>query len=161
MNEINIPEVPTEDALNLALLTWGQMYNAAHQALVDKFGEDEALEILRPYLAKIGEGAPLFAEMMGITGKDAISIASLFCLYEGQICKIEGKVTEASPERVVKESTKCPFQGLPPAFCQAFTIMAIGMSEAINPDYKLTTPKMMTAGDPICQWVIENKKPAR
>ena len=157
MSEIKTPKVASDDALNLALVTWGQMYSAAHQALVDKFGQEEALEILRPYLSKIGEGAPIFAEMMGITGKDAISIGSLFCLYEEQICKVEGRVVEASPDRVVKESTKCPFQNLPPTFCHAFTIMAIGMAEAINPDYKLTTPMMMTTGDPICRWVIEKK----
>lgn len=157
MTELKVPQVSPQDAHGLALLTWGQMYAAAHQALVDKFGAEEALEILRPYLAKIGEGAPIFAEMMGITGKDAASIASLFCLYEGQVCNIEGEVTEASPNRVVKESTKCPFQSLSPDFCRAFTIMAIGMTEAINPEYKLTTPFMMTAGDPICQWIVEKR----
>jgi hypothetical protein len=157
MAELKVPKMSPDEAHSLALLTWGQMYAAAHQAMVDKFGADEALEILRPYLTKIGEGAPIFAGMMGITGNDALSIASLFCLYEGQVCKIEGEVTEATPDRVVKESTKCPFQGLPPAFCKAFTIMAVSMSEAINPEYRLTTPKMMSAGDTICQWIVEKK----
>ncbi len=157
MKELQIPEIELEEAHQMALATWGQMCDASVQALVDKFGEAEAMEILRPYFEKIGETSPIFAEMMGITGNDAIAIASLFCLSEQEILKVDGKVTEAGPERVVKESYQCPFQSLSPGFCQAFTCVAEGTVKAINPDYKITTTKMMTAGDSHCEWIIEKK----
>jgi len=51
--------------------------------------------------------------MMGIEGNDAMAIATIFCLYEEQVLKVEGKVTEVSPNRVVKQSTRYPFQNLP------------------------------------------------
>ena len=155
MGELKIPSVPLEEAHALAVATWGQMYDATFQALADKLGKDEALEFLRPYLEKIGEAAPLFAEMMGIEGNDAVAIASLFCLYEEQVLKIEGRVTEVGPNRVVKESTKCPFQGLSSGFCWAFTGVAEGMAKAVNPDFKVTVTKLMTEGDAICEWVVE------
>ena len=157
MAELNIPKVELQEAHQLALATWGQMCDATVQALVEKFGEAEAMEILQPYFDKIGESSPVFAEMMGITGNDAIAIASLFCLSEQEILKVDGKVTEASPDRVVKESYQCPFQSLSPGFCQAFTCMAESTAKAINPDYKVTTTKMMTAGDPHCEWIVEKK----
>jgi hypothetical protein len=157
MSELRVPKVKPEDAHVLALATWGQMCDALVQAFVKKYGKDEALTMLRADLQKLGEPAPLFAQMMGIEGKDALTIASIFCLYEGQILKVEGKVTEASPERVVKQSTQCPFQGLSSGFCLAFTIMAEGMAAAINPEYKLTVTQMMTDGDPICEWIVEKK----
>lgn len=157
MAELNIPKVELQEALQLALATWGQMCDASFQALAERFGAEEAMEILRPHLEKVGEPAPIFAEMMGITVNDATTIASLFCLYEQEVLKVEGKVTEASPDRVVKESYQCPFQSLSPSFCQAFTLVAEGMGKAINPEYKVTTTKMMTAGDSHCEWIIEKK----
>lgn len=155
MAELNIPTVELHEAHQLALATWGQMCDASIQALVEKFGTVEAIEILRPCLEKVGEPAPIFADMMGISGNDATTIASLFCLYEQEVLKVEGKVTESSPDRVVKESYQCPFQSLSPGFCQAFTIVAEGMGKAINPKYEVTTTKMMTAGDRYCEWIIE------
>ena len=157
MREMKIPAVPLEEAHQLALLTWGQMYDASFQALADKLGKDEALKLLKPYLEKVGEPSPIFAEMMGIEGNDAVTIASLFCLYEEQILKVEGKVTELSPDRVVKQSTACPFQGLTSGFCWAFTAIAEGMAKAINPEYKVTVTKLMTEGDSLCEWVVEKK----
>ena len=157
MTEIKLPVLDNEEAQQLALATWGQMYDFTFQAVVEKFGDEEALNILRPYLEKVGEQAPMFAEMMGIKGNDAIAIASLFCLYEEQVLKVEGKITEQGPDRVVKESFKCPFQGLSLGFCQAFTCISEGMAKAINPDYKVILTKAMTKGDPVCEWIVEKR----
>jgi len=157
MKKLKIPAIPLEEAHQLALATWGQMYDASFQAVADKLGKDEALKLFQPYLEKVGEPSPIFAEMMGIEGNDAVTIASLFCLYEEQVLKVEGKVTELGPDRVVKQSTACPFQNLSSGFCWAFTGIAEGMAKAINPDYKVTVNKMMTEGDSFCEWVVEKK----
>ena len=126
--------------------------------MAEKLGQDEALEIMRPYLEKVGEPAPIFAQMKGIEGNDARAIASLFCLYEEKVLKVEGEVTESSPERVVKQSTKCPFQGMSSGFCWAFTSIAEGMARAkSDPEYKVSVTRMMTEGDSLCEWVVEKK----
>ena len=157
VSKLEIPEVSLEEAQQLAVITWGQMYDASFRALAEKLGQDEALEIMRPYLEKVGEPAPIFAQMKGIEGNDARAIASLFCLYEEKVLNVEGEVTESSPERVVKQSTKCPFQEMSSGFCWAFTSIAEGMAKAINPEYKVSVTRMMTEGDSLCEWVVEKK----
>ena len=157
MTAISIPSIETKDAHDLALATWGMMCDGLLAPMVEEHGQEKALEILRPYLEKPGESAPVFAEMMGIEGNDALAIASIFLLYENEVLKVEGKITEASPERVVKQSTKCPFANCTSGFCWAFTIMAEGMAKAINPDYKVTVTSVMTEGAPICEWIVEKK----
>ena len=157
VSKLEIPEVSPEEAQQLAVITWGQMYDASFRALAEKLGQDEALAIMRPYLEKVGEPAPIFAQMKGIEGTDARAIASLFCLYEEKVLNVEGEVTESSPERVVKQSTKCPFQDMSSGFCWAFTSIAEGMAKTINPEYKVSVTRMMTEGDSLCEWVVEKK----
>ena len=157
MTLISIPTIETKDAHDLALATWGLMCDGLLSPLVEEHGQDKALEILRPYIEKLGESAPVFAQMMGISGNDAVAIASVFLLYEDQVLKVEGKVTEASSERVVKQSTRCPFQNCTSGFCWAFTIMAQGMAKAINSDYGVTVTKVMTEGDEMCEWIVEKE----
>ncbi|MBM3132260.1 MAG: hypothetical protein FJZ95_04405 [Chloroflexi bacterium] len=154
MAELKVPKIATQEAHDLALGTWGLMCDGLMAPMVEKYGFEKALEMLRPYLEKLGESAPLFAEAMGIEGNDAMTIATIFCLYEEQVLKVEGKVTEVSPDRVVKQSTKCPFQNLTPGFCWAFTIMAQGMTKAINPEFEMRVTHLMTEGDSICEWVV-------
>ncbi len=149
MAELKIPQLPPEMAHQQAL--------AAIRALADKFGAEEALKILRPYLKEIGKEAGAMAPIMGFTSNDAIAIASFLHLFEEQVLLVEGKPTEVSPDRVVKEVTKCPFQSFAPEFCLAFQSLVEGIVEAINPDYKWTLPKFIPKGDPICQWIVEKK----
>jgi len=139
------------------LAALGGFYAAAVRALVDRFGSEEALKILHDYLKESGKEMGAMAEAMGFTSKDAIAIASLIHLFEEQVFKVEGKPTEVSPERVVKENSQCPFQGFAPEFCLSMTSMVEGLCEAINPEYGFTAPKFMPKGDPICQWIVERK----
>lgn len=97
------------------------------------------------------------ASMMGFTTKDAIAIASVIHLFEEQVLLVEGKPTEVSPDRVVKEITKCPFQNFAPEFCLVLLSAVEGLCEAINPEYKLTMPNFIPKGGPICQWIVKKK----
>ena len=45
MTELNIPKVELQEALGLALATWGQMCDASFQALAERFGAEEAVAI--------------------------------------------------------------------------------------------------------------------
>lgn len=157
MAELKIPQLPPEMAHQQALAAMGGNFAAAIRALVDKFGSEEALKILHPYLKEAGKEAGAMAEMMGFTTKDAIAIASLIHLFEEQVLLVKGKPTEVSPDRVVKEVTECPFQNFAPEFCLGFLSLVEGICEAINPDYKWTLPKFIPKGDPICQWIVEKK----
>lgn len=157
MVKLKVPQLSPQEAHQFALLTWGQIYAASVRALVDRLGSAEALETLRPRLREVGGTAPAFAEMMGITGKDAIAIGSLIHLIEEQVLLVEGKPVEVSPDRVVKQISKCPFQGFAPEFCQALLIANEGMVEAINPQYKMTMPMLIPNGDPVCEWILEKK----
>jgi hypothetical protein len=48
VSKLEIPEVSLEEAQQLAVITWGQMYDASFRALAERLGKDEALEIMRP-----------------------------------------------------------------------------------------------------------------
>ena len=96
------------------------------------------------------------APTMGITGKDAIAIASFIHVFEKQM-KIEGEPTEVSSNRVAKNITKCPLQNLPADFCLAYQEVVDGIIEGINPEYKFTQAKLIPKGDPICQWIVQKK----
>jgi len=157
MAELKIPQLPPEMAHLQAVQAAGGWYATAIRALVDKFGSEEALKILHPYLKEAGKQAGAMAEMLGFTSKDAIAIASLLHLLEEQVMLVKGKPTEVSPDRVVKEVTECPFQPSAPEFCLSFLSLCEGVCEAINPEYKLTFAKFMGKGDPICQWIVEKK----
>ena len=157
MAELKIPQLPPEMAHLQAMQVAGGWYATAIRALVDKFGAEEALKILHPYLKEVGKQAGPVAEMLGITSKDAIAIASVLHLMEDQVMLVKGKLTEVSPDRVVKEVTECPFQPSAPELCLSFLSVCEGVCEAINPEYKWTLPKFIPKGDPICQWIVEKK----
>ena len=157
MAELKIPQLPPEMAHQQALAATGGFYAAAIRAMVDKFGSEEALEVLHAYLKETGKEMGAMAPMMGITSKDAIAIASLIHLFEEQVLLVEGKPTEVSPDRVVKEITKCPFQSFAPEFCLSMMSLCEGLCEAINPEYRFTITKFIPRGDPICQWIVEKK----
>lgn len=159
MAELQIPQLPSETAHLLALDFLGRSYATAIRALVDKFGSEEALKILHPYLKEMGKEMGDRALTMGfITSKDAMGIASLLHLAEEQVfLGVEGELKEVGPERVVKEITKCPAQDFAPEFCLAFLSVVEGICEAINPEYKWILPKFIPKGDPICQWIVEKK----
>ena len=127
------------------------------QTIVDKFGSEEAQKMIYPRLKEMGKQMAGMAPQMGITGKDAIAIASFLHLFESQMLNVEGEPTEVSPNRVVKEITKCPLQNLPPDYCLSYQGIVDGIAEGINPEYKCTLAKIIPKGDPICQWIVEKK----
>lgn len=149
---------PPEEAHQWAVVVLGQIYSATLQALVRRLGAQEVLKITGPDLWAIGAGAPAMAQSMGITGNNAIAIASVIYPFEEQVLRIEGRLTEVSPDRVVREVTRCPWQDfIGPEFCEVLVYVNQGMVEAMNPEYKFTMPKMIPCGHSFCQWVLEKK----
>jgi len=157
MVELKVPQIPIEMAHERVMTSMGIMSATIIQAMVDKFGSEETQRIIYPRLKEMGKQMAARAPQLGITGKDATAIASYLYFVEKQVFKLEGEPTEVSPEKVVKETTKCPWQDLPLDFCLAFQGYVDGITEGINPEYKCTLTKIIPKGDPVCQWIVQKK----
>ena len=159
MSKLEVPKIPPEVAYEQLLIMLKDYIATFMQALTDKFGSEEAQKFIRPYLIKMGkEMAEVAPPMLGITGKDAIAIGTFIRVFEEEIMKIEGKVTEASPDKVVAVNTKCIFQDCKPEACLQFQSIADGIIEGINPKYRWRLTKMIPKGDKECEWILEKKK---
>ena len=157
MAELRVPQISAEDALQWTIMIDSGMYPVFVQPLLERFGLEETMKILQPGIDSMSQGTSIFAQMVGIEGNDAIAIASLIRFVEERLLKCEGKVIEVSADRVVAELNKCPFQACSPDFCRVYDGTTDGMVKAMNPAYKFAMTKMMSAGDPVCQWVLEKK----
>jgi len=159
VSKLEVPEIPLEIAYQQLLITLKDFLATFMQALTDKFGSEEALKFIRPYLVEHSKrSAEVAAPMLGITGKDAIAIGTLMRIFEERILKVEGKVTEASPDKVVAVNTACVFQDCKPEVCLVFQHITDGTIQAINPEYRMRLTKMIPKGDKVCEWVLEKKK---
>lgn len=157
MAELKVPQLPPEMAHEQIVAIMGTRDAMILQTLLDKFGSEEAQKMIYPRLKEMGKQMAAMAPQIGITGKDAMAIGAVIHVLEKQMMKVEGEPTGVSPDRVVKEITKCPLQNLPADFCLAYQGVADGIIEAINPEYKWTLTKLIPRGDPTCQWVVEKK----
>ena len=157
MAKLKVPEVPAETAHQLAIMIDVGMYPLFVQPLLQRFGLEETQKLLAPEIEQMSQGTPLFAQMVGIEGNDAIAIATLIRFVEERLLKCEGQVIEVSPDKVVAELNKCPFQSCSPDFCRLYDGTTEGMVKAMNPAYKFAMTKMLSAGDPVCQWVLQKK----
>jgi len=159
VSKLEVPEIPPEIAYQTLLITLKDLLAIFMQALIDKFGSEEALKFIRPYLVEYGKrSAEVSAPMLGIEGKDAIAIGTLMRIVEERILKVEGKVTEASPDKVVAVNTACVFQDCKPEVCLIFQHLADGQIQGINPEYRMRLTKLIPKGDKVCEWVLEKKK---
>ena len=157
MAELQIPEIPSEMAHEQILLAMGRRDAMIIQAMVDKFGSEKTQKMIYPRLKEMGKEMGAMAPAFGFTSEDAMAIAAFIHLFEKRMMLIEGEPTKVSPNRVVKEITKCPLQDLPVDFCLAFQGIVDGIIEGINPGYKWVITKLLSRGDPICQWIVEKK----
>jgi H2-forming N5,N10-methylenetetrahydromethanopterin dehydrogenase-like enzyme len=82
MVELKVPHIPPEMAHEQIVTALGTMSAMILQSIVDKFGSREAQKMIYPYLKQMGKQMAGMAPQMGITGKDAIAIASLVHLFE-------------------------------------------------------------------------------
>lgn len=157
MVELKVLQIPLEMAHEQVVKTMGARDAMILQTIVNEFGSEKAQKMIYPRLKEMGKQMAAKVPAMGITGKDAIAIASFIHLFEKQMMKIEGEPTEVSSNRVVKKITKCPLQDLPVDFCLAYQGVVDGIIEGINPEYKWTLTKFIPRGDPFCEWIVQKK----
>ena len=159
MSKLEVPKCPPEVAYEQLLILLRDYIATFMQALTDKFGSEEALKFIRPYLIKMGkEMAEVAPPMLGIEGKDAIAIGTLIRVFEEEVLKVKGEVTEASPDKVVAVNTACVFQDCKPEACLQFQNAVDGIIQGINPAYRWRMTKLIPKGDKVCEWVLEKKK---
>ncbi len=158
VSKLEVPEIPLELAYEQLLIIFKDYTALFMQALTDKFGSEEALKFIRPYLVEHGKRMAEVAPMLGIEGKDAMAIGSLIRAFEEHILKVKGEVTEASPDKVVAVNTACVFQDCKPEACLQFQHEVDGIIDGINPRYRWRLTKLIPKGDKECEWVLEKKK---
>ncbi len=157
MAEVQVPRLAPEVAHQQAVVLLGRAAATLMQAMVDRFGSEETQKIIYPSLKQLGREIASLAPELGITGKDALALSAITHLMEEQVLRVVGKPTDASPHRVVKQVTGCPFQNLPVDVCYAFQPICDGIAEAINPQYRWVLTKAIPKGDPICEFIWEKK----
>lgn len=158
MAEVQTPRLPPEVAHQQSVVLLGRAAATLMQAMVDRFGSEETQKIIYPSLKQLGKEIASFAPELGITGNDALALSAISHLMEEQVLRVVGKPTEASPDRVVKQVTACPFQDLPVDVCYAFQPICDGIAEVINPQYRWVLTKAIPKGDPICEFIWEKKQ---
>jgi hypothetical protein len=155
--EVQVPRLPSHVAHRQAVAFLGRAAAALLQALVDRFGSEETQKIIYPYLKQMGKEMAALAPEVGITGNDALALSAMTHLVEEQVLGVVGKPTADSPDRVVKQATRCPFQDFPMDVCRCFQPICDGIAEAINPQYRWVLTKAIPNGDPICEFIWEKK----
>ncbi|GAG31101.1 unnamed protein product [marine sediment metagenome] len=149
MAEVQVPQLPPQVAHQQAVVLLGRATAVLMQAMVDRFGSEETQKIVYPSLKQLGKEIASLAPDLGITGKDALALSAITHLMEEQVLRVVGKPIDATPDRVVKQVTACPFQDLPVDVCYAFQPICDGIAEVINPQYRWVLTKAIPKGDPI------------
>ena len=157
MAEVQVPRLPPEMAHQQAVVLLGRATAVLMQAMVDRFGSEETRKIIYPSLKQLGKEIASLAPDLGITGRDALALSAITHLMEEQVLRVVGKPIDATPDRVVKQVTACPFQDLPVDVCYAFQPICDGIAEVINPQYRWVLTKAIPKGDPICEFIWEKK----
>ena len=157
MTEVEVPQLPPEVARQQAVALLSRAGAALLQALVDRFGSEEAQRIIYPAFKQLGREVAALAPQIGITGNDAVALSAITHVMEEQVLGVVGKPVAESRDRVVKHATSCPLQGLPMDVCRTFQPICDGIAEAINPQYRWVLTKAIPNGDPICEFIWEKK----
>jgi len=97
----------------------------------------------------------------GIEGTDPWSIANYFKLTTGSIIGYKVELFRDSDKktryRLYPPCLWYPNLDIPPAYCQALGCFEQEAVKMLNPKIKVTMEKLMTAGDPYCELVFEEK----
>jgi predicted ArsR family transcriptional regulator len=125
---------------------------------IKKVGTEDAMQIMGPTLERIGVAkAESMMKMMPPLEKNAYGLAAWTNTWE-EMMGIEGYIESASPEKVVKVNTKCPFsEGGSEVMCDLLTCSLKGAANVISPGYFIHMTHKMTSGDSMCRWVVEKK----
>ncbi len=144
-----------EAMLGQAMSQW---WLGAIATMMKAMGPEAAMKAYGPTMRQIGrDWANQFVREKGFKGHDAMATASVIRMWESMM-GIEGKVLEASPDKVVVRNTSCPLAKAMPQACQSLECAIWGHVDVISPGYRFESRAAMTKGDPHCEWCIEKKR---
>jgi predicted ArsR family transcriptional regulator len=157
MAELPKYQVSPQEGAALMSETMVKWWLAAVGTMAHVMGSENAMKAYGPVIASIGrQSTEELNKKFNITSRDAIALASLVNFWEGMM-GIEGRIDEATPDRVVKVITACPLSKAPVEACQSLTCACQGMADVLSPDYRFHATHFMTKGDKYCRWVVEKK----
>ncbi len=157
MAELPKYEVSPQEGAALMSETMVKWWLAALGTMTQTMGSEKAMKAYGPAMKEIGRQSTVeLNKKLNIDSKDAIALGSLVNFWENMM-GIQGKIEEATPDRVVKVITGCPFSKAPIEACQSLVCACKGMGEELSPGYAFRATHFMPKGDPYCRWVVEKK----
>jgi len=126
---------------------------------MDRYGAEAAEAAGKAWREARLKGAPAMAEKLGVKEKDCRGVAALMN-YADHLYGVEGEWSEFTPQKAVKEVTKCDIAELLPdevcTVCFREAVTGIGLSLTGNPKFTCTIER--PAGDLVCKITINNPK---
>jgi len=125
-----------------------------------ELGEERTCQILSSFMS---ENAKRYVQSgltgFGIEGNDSWALASYFKLATGDIIGYKAELIRESPKKVkYRLYPPClwfPDLDIPPSFCRALGSFEQTACQIVNPTVQAHATKLMTAGDPFCEFVFE------
>jgi len=155
LREISVSRDEREAMLSDAMSQW---WLGAIATMMKAMGPEATMKAYGPTMRQIGRGwAERFVKEKGYHGHDAMATAAVIRMWEGMM-GIQGKVLEASPDKVVVRNTACPLAKAMPQACESLECAIWGHLDVISPGYRFDSRANMTKGDPYCEWCIEKKR---
>ncbi|MCU0861411.1 MAG: L-2-amino-thiazoline-4-carboxylic acid hydrolase [Methanomassiliicoccales archaeon] len=159
MSEYVIP-IPEEQKGPLVQQMLATFWVSTVLGFIKQAGTEESMQIMGPMMENIGRSkAESMLRVMPPLEDNALGFAAWTNTWE-ELMGIEGRIIEASPERVVKVVDKCPLAegGARPVMCELLSCSLKGAGSVISPGFIFYTTHTITQGDKQCRWVIEHKK---
>ena len=160
MSELSM-NIPDEKQAPMVAQMLGTFWMSTILAFVKHAGTEESMQVMGPMLVNIGRSkAESMMRVLPPFEKNALGFAKWTNGWEDMM-GIEGVITEASPERVVKVITKCPLaeqEGASPIMCDLFACSLKGSGSVIAPGFMFHQTHNPMRGDKNCRWVIERIK---
>jgi hypothetical protein len=124
---------------------------------IKQAGTEESMQVMGPMLENIGRSkAESMLRMIPPLESNALGFAAWTNTWE-EMMGIEGHIESASPEKVVKVITKCPFaqESHTPVMCDLLACCLKGAGSVIRPGFMFYQTHGFLRGDDHCRWVIE------
>jgi len=131
------------------------------KALINEVGAQQTLEILKPvniFAGKIIAG--MVRQSIGIQGNDVVSVAMPYYVAHYGTSRGNIKPMEIRDGKAIIELYACPGvpAGGPPEMCiQVSHYLAMGMCEAVNPEYEFVFTHHLLNGDNCCRYIVKKK----
>lgn len=156
------PEIGENERKEIAVETMSYLWVLTFNALMDYFGPEQGLRLVRPALSEFGaRGALINKERLHIERNDLASLAeALDFVFNALTMESELDVDEEG-QRIEWRITSCPFSRSSTEVCEAFEIITAKFVETFNQGLNGHHYQMMSKGCPHCLYVVETKEAFR